>query len=135
MPTSHRIPVKLIWGGRTSVRADGVIDRQAIKAFTQGQCHALALAIHYETSWPIYGIWSKYEGVYGSPSHCLVYCPKLEEFLDIQGAGCKDRLASMNWESAKMFTPAEVKEFEEYLEPNIEAAKPFVKAVLSTLPL
>lgn len=47
-------PVRVEGGGRESFTlTPGLIDGMAVGAFAQGQCHALALALHERTGWPV----------------------------------------------------------------------------------
>jgi hypothetical protein len=63
----------------------GVIDDDAVRAFTQGQCHALALALHERTGWPI----RQLENDEGEPFHLYVETPD-GRALDITGAHDRD---------------------------------------------
>ncbi len=43
------------WGSEHTV-TPGVLDERAFAAFTEGQCHALALALNEQTGWTIVGV-------------------------------------------------------------------------------
>ena len=129
--------VETCWG-EYEVRADGVIDDNAVQAFTRGHCHSLALALHQETGWPLFGMYSEEEGNMShengdTPSHVLVQMPN-GDFLDIEGTGAVE-----NWQQSWPTTePVKVTEAEvlgfskiDYKEPNVEAARPFAKTLLS----
>ena len=46
------VEVVLAWQ-RTAVVTAGVVDAVAVDAYTNGQCHALAVALHHATGWPL----------------------------------------------------------------------------------
>lgn len=88
---SFRVP---IWeygeASRITINSDGVIDDRAKVAFTQGQCHALALAIREYTNWPLVALCKigleqgipRYERQ--EPTHILCRDPK-GKYIDIYG--------------------------------------------------
>jgi len=49
----------------------GRLDREAVRAYTRGHCHALALALHDETAWTIVGDFRDLN----IPSHVAVVAP------------------------------------------------------------
>ena len=126
-------------GTRTLVVDDsgyGVIDENARKVFSAGQCHALALAIHELTGWPIKGIGNRYnDDEPQSPAHCVVWCPPLKKYVDIKGAKGRDYYRRRNnWKVlASNVQPQQVQSFERYLTPNMKAARVFAKTVLRDL--
>lgn len=115
----------------------GIINRSAKWAFTRGQCHALAAAIHQKTGWPIKGV----SDTRNSPAHCVVWCPPLKKYIDIDGAvSHSDLVAEWGWvsDTRKVITNPNItmKEIVEpqlrgYLPPAMIAAEPFAKTVLA----
>lgn len=85
MPRQDRIVVEAnanSWFGSEQFElTPGVIDETAEHVFTRGQCHALALAIHDETGWPIVGIAG--DGNH-HPGHCAIERPD-GRIIDITG--------------------------------------------------
>lgn len=115
----------------TEVKA-GVIDQQAVRVFTSGQCHALALEIHKRTGWELYGAFTEEELETGdTPGHTLVKAPD-GEFIDIEGIGAGER-----WQRKELVPVSEkdVLGFDKlnYLPPNREVAALFVDAVLTKI--
>lgn len=125
------------WGSRGAVEI-GVIDERAVRAFTRGQCHALALALHEKKGWDLYGLFSKYnfenfpidiEDGLITPSHVIVRSDK-GEYIDIMGIG-----ADCRWSHRAELVPVQkghVLQYEDidYLEPEMEVANKFVEPVL-----
>jgi hypothetical protein len=114
----------------------GVIDEEAELVFTRGQCHSLAVAIHEETGWPIYGLYTKFDSGDNSPSHCLVYSPTLNNFIDIKGPDAINRLnvfEPYKTATRKEVTVEDVNNFSGYLPLNVTAARPFAKTILQEL--
>ena len=121
------VTVKLPFGSRP-INTEGIIDYDAEYAFTRGQCHSLALALHRLTGWQLYGLYKPNELRYGrTPSHTVVRSPD-GEYIDIGG-----NTALEDWREyypdAKpvAVTEAQVLEFEhdDYVKPNIKAAMPY----------
>jgi hypothetical protein len=75
--------------GTAELPDDGEITEDVITAFMNGHCHSFALAMHQETGWPIMGI--RYGSIFSSPGHCVVYCPQLDDYIDIEGPGALKR--------------------------------------------
>lgn len=112
----------------------GVIDQSAVTAFTRGDCHSFAIAMHDRTGWPIIGI----GGETHTPGHFVLYDPEIDDYVDIEGPGALDR-----WDYLARIM---IREFDrtEVLAPPVyykncdpELAKPFVQTVLEevdTLP-
>lgn len=137
MPKAKEITIQYQWG-EVTVPA-GKITPDVVEAFTNGQCHALALALHEKTQWPLAGLFRKndYEededGIprrYESqtPSHVVVVSP--DGTVDIQGLNVQCR-----WYSDSALIPIskdDVLEFEslDYMEPDMDAASSFVAPVL-----
>lgn len=112
--------------GPTSVTL-GLLDEDARYAFTQGQCHALAMAVHEDTGWPIVA-WSFWR--YGDvPDHYLVKTPD-GQLLDIKGTHDQGDLNGRTWETdvetMRSFVVPGC-----YVEPNLPVAKTFVGEVLA----
>lgn len=114
----------------------GVLDGDAHRVFESGQCHALALAIHELTGWPIKGLGHLDLGDYpDSPAHCVVWCPKLKAYVDIHGkVGRGYYRKERGWVVINHSIPPEqVNNLREYLKPNMRVARPYAKAVLRDL--
>ena len=111
----------------------GVIDKAALTAFRCGQCHALALAIHELTGWPIKGLGDPYnEDTPDSPAHCVVWNPALRRYIDI--GGIVDRRKNRRYRVVnRNVSKRQLNHFRYYLKPDVEAARPFARAVLRQL--
>lgn len=107
----------------------GKINAEAVHVYSNGQCHALALAINERTGWPIVGA-SPFGTDY--PNHVAVKRPD-GRIIDITGYVNFGYWGSEWYE----LDPGVVRNrFEDddgpaYLEPNIEVARTFVDAVLA----
>lgn len=118
-------------GGRHRVHTvtPGVIDDRALAAFLQGQCHALALALHEETGWPIRWI----ESDDGEPNHCFVITPD-EHALDIAGRHDLDEMTEAWGAWPEDVTAEDLRALPRgqggWRIPDVEAARAFVPAVL-----
>lgn len=126
---TEKITVDLVWDAKETLTVKdgkGIIDEHASEAFTHGQCHALAIALHDRTGWPIIGVGGDEE----TPSHFVVYDPKADTFVDIDGPDAQERFP---YEFERM-----IKEFDReyaikppyYLHADLKAARPFAKTVL-----
>lgn len=126
-----------IWnsGFRNSidVNSRGNINKNAILAFKRGQCHALALALHKLTNWPIYGIcdWSNTPA---DPGHVVVKNPKNGGYIDIEGYGAVQRWRK-RWGDVTLhlLTPKQTYKLDTYLRPSVKKATPFARKVLENL--
>lgn len=134
--------VKLAWGGTEKVTirdGKGVIDEAASHAFTNGQCHAFAIAMHDLTGWPIIGIGgTELIGIGGtepeySPGHFVVYDPNLDSFVDIDGPGAEKRFDWIMRRRTEEFTREKALKPEYYQKPNLKVAKAFAQTVLQEL--
>jgi hypothetical protein len=94
--------------------------------FMSGQCHSLALAIHEETGWPLYGLGREWE-----IGHVVVESPR--GFLDIQGLNALARWQKI-WGEDEEAIPLEVEDvrapLEGYHPPQVEDARPFARRLL-----
>ncbi len=108
----------------------GVIDEAATYVFSRGQCHALALAVHQLTGWPIKGV-GDYSDSPLSPGHCINYSPTHKVYMDIRGIRPKPH--STYKVVNRRIHPKHIGNMAGYLEPNIEAAIPFAKTLLRQL--
>lgn len=126
-----------IWNCGTKNKIDinsrGHINKNAIKAFKRGQCHALALAINKIMGWPIYGIcdWSNTPS---DPGHICVKNPKNGGYVDIDGYGAVQRWRD-RWGDVTLhpLTPAQTYKLDTYLRPSVKKAIPFAKKVLENI--
>ena len=125
-----------IWLGFAHMRLslevsdEGEIDRNAIRAFTEGQCHALALAVHELTRWPVMGILDS-DRDKDSPSHCVMLRPD-GELLDINGPNAYERWHERHGRyGIRFISPKKLPELKHYMEPNVAAARPFAKTLVA----
>ena len=102
----------------------GVINRDAITAFTWGHCHSFAYKMHDMTGWPIIGVGDDVN----SPGHFLVYSPRIDDYVDIQGPGALKRWEFLAEDGIHEFTPDQKPVH--YRPMNKDMAKPFVVTVL-----
>lgn len=122
--------------GRVEVEINdnGVIDDEATGVFLQGHCHSLALALHRRTGWPIVGLENDLDRLEKSPpSHCVVYCPQLDDYIDIEGPGAMKRMEEYSEISTKLLMPDEVFHLEGYLQPCLAVGEPYAETVLTEL--
>lgn len=92
---------------RTEIRAAGdvvyvvelgLLDRRAVAAFTLGQCHGMALAVHDRTGWPMVAAYN----ADGACQHVLTDAGR-DRFVDISGARSKAQLlAESNFDSVEL---------------------------------
>jgi hypothetical protein len=127
----------------------GVIDDRARAAFTEGQCHALAIATHDRTGWGIELLieaaptsrWRKREryGIEDRWVHAVNRCPD-GKLLDIHGRQSEDELLE-RWGGSDRVTLRPV-DRETLLElhrhgsgvaPDLEGAGPFAETLLTNL--
>lgn len=127
------------WGAKTEI-PKGKITKKVEAVFTMGQCHALALALHEETGWPLAGtfrigvdldddnevIYAPNGTIQRTPSHVVVLSPYGP--VDIKGISDSfqgiERIIPISKEHVMHF-----KEID-YLEPNLAVAQEYVKPVL-----
>jgi len=122
-----------MWGGRmTTELEEGVIDVNAERVFKHGQCHSMALALHRETGWPMVSFKDETD-LHDSPGHCAVYCPQLDEYVDVEGVGAFTRYAErckMFARTAKVVPVESVDKLKDYLPVRAEDARSFAQAVV-----
>lgn len=120
------------WYGEMKAKIiSGVIDEEAKKVFTQGQCHALALALHESKGWVMVSFFLGNENPeYDSPGHVVVRSPK-GEMIDIQGIGADVRWGHRVAQKVEV-TPDDIKTYTSkgYLAPNLPVAREFVEPLL-----
>ena len=122
------------WWGRYTLTIDdkgfGVLDENAEVVFTRGQCHALAIAIHQLTGWPIKGVGYKSDSP-ESPSHCCNYSPERKGYVDIKGLSKKptDNFVVVN----RSISEEKAHKLKLYEMPDVETAMPFARSVLRDL--
>ena len=119
----------------------GKITKDVETVFTQGQCHALALALHDETGWPLAGafrigvdlddddeiIYDAYGRIRSTPTHVVVLSP----YGPVDIKGIRDSFKCIE-KKVIPISKEHVMFFEEidYLEPNLAVAQEYVKPVL-----
>lgn len=106
----------------------GVLDETAVACFSQGQCHALAMALHEETGWPLVVVADWLEQV----DHVAVRTP---EGRIIDGAGVHDPDAFAEaWDGDVLEVSAqrlrELTASATWREPALDVARTMVAAVL-----
>lgn len=129
----RRVTVAGSWNSQHTI-TPGVLDDAAFAAFTQGQCHALALAIHEETGWPTYGC----EDGEGDLEHLVVKTPdgrildisgahQLEDFLELEHHSCPDPdfLVELDPEGVRALG-----EEPDWRAPEVDVARSFVRPLL-----
>lgn len=107
----------------------GVLDQAAIAAFTFGQCHGMALALHERTNWPLVATYN----VAGIPQHVLADA-RDGRLVDITGArSAAELLTADNVEAVKTIDRAEVDRFvtdERWAVPDTDAAQFWLDEVI-----
>jgi hypothetical protein len=118
---------------KIEIHKNGTINKNATRAYQNGQCHSLALAINKLVGWPIYGIcdWSNTDD---SPGHVVVRNPKNGGFVDIKGYGAVSRWRK-KWGPVTVhpLTVEQTKNLDTYLRPSVIKAIPFAKKVLERI--
>lgn len=117
----------------------GVIDSNARDAFVSGQCHGLAAAIKEKTGWTVKGIGDDFD----SPAHCVVWCPQLKRYVDINGTHTYgDLRGEYSWaapNSKNLVVNPDMSMTllkgppRGYVRPDMPAAHAFAKTVLTNL--
>lgn len=104
----------------------GVIDDAARFAFTAGHCHALALAIHEHTGWPMLAMSSKHS-MRDILQHVVVVMPD-GRWLDINGPQNPEH----RWLFKRMSADevANMSQLEYWDDPQTEVARDFVQPLL-----
>lgn len=101
------------------------LNKTVRSVFTQGQCHALALAFNERYHYRIYGVFNP---LYTLPTHVFVKAP--QGYVDINGVGAECR--ARRWK--RKIKPVKREDvlrysYAGYLPPNIEVAKKFIPLV------
>lgn len=109
----------------------GEIDADAIKAFSWGYCHSFAYEMNEKTGWPIIGIGGSDVIAPNMPGHFVVYDPRIDDFVDIQGAGAFNRYDYLVRDHVKRYAPNEYPV--NYRPMNKKMAEPFVTTVLEKI--
>jgi hypothetical protein len=113
----------------------GVLDERARAAFLHGQCHALALAVHEVTGWPIVGAEDESLDI----CHFLVRVPD-GRLLDITGARtlAERQLEDMGWCPDEEYLVEQeaqwvrrIGSFADWRAPDVAAARSFVAPLLA----
>jgi len=140
MPTGENDLVLLRLPSGVARLRRGVLDAEALRAFTQGQCHALSLALNDLTGWPIELVVEKprrhtnrvawVHAVNRQPDGMLV---------DIEGAHSEPELLA-GWGGARVTLlqtdPGTVLKLHRKnggVEPDVESAATFAETLLSHL--
>ena len=115
---------------KIEIHKNGTINKNATKAFSNGQCHALAIAISMLTKCKIYGV-CDCNNAPSDPGHLVVKHPKTGAYIDILGTGAVGRWRK-KWGPVTLheLTIDQAKKLDSYLRPNIKAAKPFAKKLV-----
>ncbi len=118
---------------KVEIHKNGTINKNAIRAYQNGQCHSLALAINAITGWQIYGIADE-SNTETDPGHVVVKNPRNGGFIDIKGYGALQRWRK-KWGPVTVhpLTVAQTKNLDSYLKPQIKKALPFAKKILKKI--
>jgi hypothetical protein len=120
-----------------SVNLNGRITKNVVLAFTNGNCHSLALAINELTGYPIYGLVTEFDRNYldGYPGHFAVKTPA--GFLDIKGLNAVERRERRNGPITLVrYSPNDIREMSKpdtgigYIKLHPGLAKPFALNLL-----
>lgn len=128
----------LSWDIRvTTTLTEGVIDEAASRVFKTGQCHAMAFALHKETGWSLVGFKDNYDSD-ESPGHCAVFCPQLDEYVDVDGLGARQRWEEKLQRCGRNFETVPLKQeqmnkLHGYVPMQANDAEPFAKAVVKQI--
>ncbi len=127
---TNKRTIRIVFGQEITIDAEGkVVDENAIRAFTNGQCHAFALAVHMLTGWEMKGL-SRHGEDKNSPNHCVVVAPD-GRLLDIHGKKAAVNAQIMGWENQTPLTKTAIKRgLRYYVKPDVKAALPFARTVL-----
>jgi len=129
--------VKLCYGTAELTIDDegfGVIDKEARFAFTNGQCHALAVALHRLTGWPIKGAsYDRYED--DSPTHCVVYWRERRVYVDVNGASRQVRIDGTRFYISHRYIDPHTaaNRLSYYIKPDLTTAALFARTILRDL--
>lgn len=110
----------------------GLLDAAARRAFTAGQCHALALAVHERTGWPIAAIIEEDEEGLAQILHLGVIAPG-DRFLDALGVHDPSDLVTGETDLAEGLEPHELialGEHPDWAVPDLATARSLVDPVL-----
>lgn len=113
------------------VDKDGkLIDDNAVHAFTRGQCHAFALAVHQLTGFEIQGLWGAHAITQNSPGHVVTKAPD-GRLLDITGHPV-EYMGAIGFKVARIApVPVEdVPTLQYYMPPKVDVALPFARTML-----
>lgn len=118
---------------KVEIHKNGTINKNAVRAYQNGQCHSLALAINKLTGFPIYGI-ADGNNLPTDPGHVVVKNPKNGGFIDIKGYGALARWRK-KWGPVTVhpLTVEQTKNLDTYLRPSVSKAIPFAKKVLEKI--
>jgi hypothetical protein len=118
---------------KIKIHKNGTINKNAVRAYKNGQCHSLALAIHFLTGWPIYGIADESNSP-ADPGHVVVKNPKNGGFVDIEGYGALGRWRK-KWGPVTIhyLTTKQVETLDTYLKPQLKKALPFARKILTKI--
>lgn len=124
--SGQSVTLDVVWGSGAVTL--GEIDERAEWVFTHGQCHALALALHLATGWPLIEAGWHVDSV---PNHWLVEAPD-GRLVDITGAydpsDVEEEWGSY-WQGSEEDLWALV-DGGDYRPPDVDAAASFVRPLL-----
>ena len=120
----EQIILELPRGGEVEV-IPGVLDQQAEYAFSAGHCHALALAIHERTGWPLLAMSGRHS-LRANLQHVVVVMPDGRWF-DVQGP--QDPEERYYFQEMTAEEVANMGKIEYWKNPETHIAREFVQPV------
>jgi len=121
---SPGVVVDLPRGGSVEL-TPGVLDDAARYAFAAGHCHALALAIHERTGWPMLAMSGRNSG-YKDLRHVVVLMPD-GKWLDIQGPRDSEEQLHLHIQPISADEVVNMGRIRHWKNPQVEIAREFVQ--------
>ncbi len=107
----------------------GILDDRALLAFTGSQCHALGLAMHLRTCWPLVAV----DNASGECIHICVRDPE-KRLVDVTGAHTDDEMARESKGAIRHVSETFIHDLESrhgWVPADIAGCESFVDAVLN----
>ena len=122
------VMLELPRGGSVEI-TPGVLDDAARYAFSAGHCHALALAIHERTGWPMLAMSGRYSA-YKDLQHVVVVMPD-GKWLDVQGPRDPEEELHRHKQAINADEVSNMGRIRHWKNPQLEIAREFVDAVFA----